>query len=266
MLHKTVLEIKNLRLNYGSICVASDLSFSLKKGDVLGIAGESGCGKSTLLKAIIDPDGFGVMIADGAIFFKDKKMSEFSYDEHRRVKGIEIGVVLQNSSSTFNPIRSYRKQFSETLKSHKLWRGKASIDEILDVFKKLGLHEGKRILESCPYEMSGGMNQRIAIALAMILKPTLLLADEPTSALDVRSQSQVVDQLWRLKEISDVTMIIVSHNLSVLADLCDKIAIMHKGKIVEFGDAKDILLYPNHPYTRRLLNAVPKISGGCCYE
>ncbi|ABR48209.1 ABC transporter related [Alkaliphilus metalliredigens QYMF] len=265
MLQNSLLQIQNLRLNYGSICIGTNISLSLNKGDVLGIAGESGCGKSTLLKSIIDPVEYGIRMSDGFIKYKGKDMSEFSCAQRREMKGTEIGIVLQNPYTTFNPIRPYRKQFAETLKSHKLWHGKASIGEILDLFNKLGLPDGKRILSSCPYEMSGGMNQRISIALSMILQPSLLLADEPTGALDVTSQSQVVEQLWRLRDITDISMIIVSHNLSLIARICDKIAIMYGGRIVEYGDIKDVLLYPNHPYTRRLLKAIPKIHGGRGY-
>jgi len=269
MLQSPILEIQNLSLSYDHTCIGNDISFALNTGEVLGIAGESGCGKSTLLKAIIDPAGYGVQISEGTIKYKGKEMADLSVKARCRMRGAEIGMVLQNPFAAFNPIRSYQKQFKETLKSHNQWRGKASVAEILELFKQLGLSGGKRILSSCPYEMSGGMNQRISIALSILLQPSLLLADEPTSALDATLQFQVVEQLRRLREISDISMILVSHNLFVIAEICDKTAIMHEGQIVEYGNTQEILLNPSHSYTRSLLKAVPKLHGtwlGCIHQ
>lgn len=262
MSKEIILEVENLKLNYGSLCVAKNISLFLKKGQVLGIAGESGSGKSTLLKAIMDPFAYGVTVSAGCIRYKGEDTSRWTQTERRIIKGSEIGMVLQNPNTTFNPIRPYKKQFKETLKSHNMWNGKASITRINALFNKLGLGDGRCILSSCPYEMSGGMNQRISIALSMLLNPTLLLADEPTSALDVTSQLQVIEELWRLRKMSELSMILVSHNLSIIAEICDVVAIMHQGEIVEQGNVRDVLLAPKHWYTKKLLKAIPTITGG----
>lgn len=257
-----ILEIKELQLNYGAKTITQDINITLNKGEVLGIAGESGCGKSTLLKAIIDPQSYKIEAIKGSIKYMNQELLTDTFSQHKALKGTKIGLILQNPYATFNPIRSYHKQFRETLKSHNMWSGKQTVDDIIGLFDKLGLKDGARILNSCPYEMSGGMNQRIAIALTMQLQPNLLLADEPTSALDTTSQAQVVEELSNLRKFSDVSMIIVSHNLLVLANICDKISIMRKGKIVEYGSVKEVLMYPKHMYTKCLLEAIPKMSEG----
>ncbi|QUI25314.1 ABC transporter ATP-binding protein [Vallitalea pronyensis] len=257
MSKENILEIQNLQLNYGSTCVGKHITLSLSKGESLGIAGESGSGKSTLLKAIVDPESYGVTVEKGRIQYKGMMVSEWTPAERQKIKGTEIGMILQNPYTNFNPIRPYKKQFAETLKSHNMWQGKKSISAIQALFKQLGLDDGRRILSSCPYEMSGGMNQRISIVVSMMLQPSLILADEPTSALDAASQAQVVEELWHLRKMSELSMIMVSHNLSMIAQICDTVAIMHKGQIVEFGDIREVLLAPKHWYTNQLLKAIP---------
>lgn len=256
-----ILKVENLFLAYGSSCVAADVNFTLDSGEFLGIAGESGSGKSTLLKSMIDPIRYNVLMMKGNIQYKKLNLNEITSKQRQAMKGTEIGMILQNPFGAFNPIRTYRKQFAETLKSHFKWQRESSEREILSIFEELGLEDGKRILSSCPYEMSGGMNQRISIALAMLLKPTLLLADEPTSALDVTSESQVIEQFQKLRERHNVAMILVSHNLSVIAKVCDKIAVMYGGRILEYGDTREVLLSPLHPYTKSLIEAIPKRNG-----
>lgn len=255
-----ILEMKDVSLSYSSVCVATGIDLRVYRGDVLGIAGESGSGKSTLLKTIIDPIGYNVEVINGKIIYKGEDMHEFSPLQYRKIKGSEIAMILQNPYSNFNPVRSYYKQFLETLKSHNRWNRSKSVKKILDVFRELGLEDGEHILRSCPYELSGGMNQRVSIALSVILEPVLLLADEPTSALDVTSASQVISQFQNLQKKYSVSMIIVSHNLSVIAKTCNKIAIMYGGRILEYGDTADVLLNPKHPYTKSLLRAIPKIN------
>ncbi len=169
------------------------------------------------------------------------------------------GMIFQNPGASFNPIRTYRKQFQETLKSNGMFRGKETWQEVLRMLDSLGLADGERILDSCPYEMSGGMNQRIAIALTMLLRPRLILADEPTSALDVTLQEQVLDELLRARELYGTAILLVTHNLGVAAKMADRIAVMREGRFAECRSAKEVLHSPEDVYTKELLAAVPRI-------
>lgn len=255
---KAILEISKLSLSYAEKMVMKDFDLSLEYGDILGIAGESGSGKSTLLKGIVDPSGFG-LACQGSVLYKNHDISSSDTSHINHLLKNEINMIPQNPYGSFNPIRTFKKQFKETLKSHDLWDKNESITEILDVFHKLGLPNPVGILDSYPFEMSGGMNQRITIALNLILKTKLLLADEPTSALDIITQAQVLNEFRMLKNISDISMILVSHNLSVLAELCNKIIIMKDGEVVEQGITKEIFMNPKHAYTKSLLEADPAL-------
>ncbi len=184
MEHEYLLEMEHVSISYRQE-VVRDVSLGVQEGEILVLAGESGCGKTTLLNAVLGLPGTGVSITGGCIKYNGKNLTDMSLKERRKLWGREITMIYQDPGAAFNPIRSYRRQFGEMLKSHGISGREMSCEKILECFGKLGLPQGERILESCPYEMSGGMNQRIAIAAAMFLKPRLLLADEPTSALDV---------------------------------------------------------------------------------
>lgn len=258
---RTLLSVKSLSISYGGKNVAADLSFDLMPGEIMSVAGESGCGKSSLLKALLGLVGEGIRVTNGSIVFDGVSLVGAASRQRNKLKGRSIGLISQNPGASFNPIRRYRKQFAETLKSHGIFRGEESYKDILNCFEKLQLPDGERILKSCPYEMSGGMNQRIAIALTMLLEPKLLLADEPTSALDVTTQMQVIDELMRLREINGTAIIIVTHNLGIAAKMADKLGIMYAGRMVEYGDMPKVLKNPRHPYTRSLIGAVPDLCG-----
>ncbi|WP_027398553.1 ABC transporter ATP-binding protein [Anaerovorax odorimutans] len=258
-MNNTVLSVENLSVNYGGIDVISSINFKLNKGEILGIVGESGSGKSTLLKTILPIDDLGIFLSGGKIIFENKILSSMTIMLRKELRGKHIGIIFQNPKTSFNPIRTYRKQFIETLKSHGKYKKENFENQILEIFQNLNLLEGQRILDSCPYEMSGGMNQRIAIALSVLLEPSLLLLDEPTSALDVTAQEQVIDELLRMREYYQTSIIIVTHNIRVVSKIADKLGVMNKGKIVEFGTAKDVLENPKHLYTKSLFKAVPQI-------
>lgn len=259
-MNNIILSINNLSVSYsGNHDVVSNVSFELKQGEIIGIVGESGSGKSTLLKAIL-PIENGVFLSEGEIVFRKKEFSSMTAKEKTKLRGEEIGIVFQNPKASFNPIRTYRKQFIETLKSHGRYEKEKFDKQVDEVFEKLNLMEGKRILDSCPFEMSGGMNQRIAIALSVLLKPSILLADEPTSALDVISQEQVMDELLRMREHYQTSIIIVTHNIALLEKIADKVGVMFQGSIVEFGKINEVLQRPKNLYTKKLLSAVLQIS------
>lgn len=257
-----VLEVKNLAAGYKGKKVVDHISFDLYEGEVLGIVGESGCGKSTLLKTLLNPKEYGVSVEAGEAIFQGKELLKLTEKERRQLYGNKITMVFQNCASSFNPIRTYRKQFEETLKSHKLWKGEESIQEIQEAFAKIHLTDGERILDSCPYELSGGMNQRVGITMATMLQPDFLLADEPTSALDVTVQAEVVKELIKLHKKMNFTMILVTHNMGVAVKMCDRIAVMHEGVFVEMKKTSEILKAPENEYTKRLFQAVPRLKNG----
>lgn len=256
-----LLEAKNLNLGYGSSVIVKDASFSVKKGEILGIVGESGSGKSTLLKSVMQLSETGVRINHGEIYFNGKNLADLSARERREFRGSKIGVIFQNPGSSLNPLKRIKKQFIETIKSHEKTDSKTAYQMSLDILDKLNFKDPKRVLESYPFELSGGMNQRVAIAIAMVLKPDLLLADEPTSALDVTIQAQVIDEMMMLRDKFQTSIIIISHNMGVISKMSDKIAVMYAGKIVEYGEKRNVIKHHLHPYTKALLRAIPRLDG-----
>jgi ABC-type glutathione transport system ATPase component len=258
-MNELVLSIKNLSVNYGKQQVLEDISFDIKPGEIIGIVGESGCGKSTLLKAIFPKKASSLSISAGSIIFEHQDLAGADRQGRQGICGKEIGMITQNPKASFNPIRTYRNQFMETLKSHGLYHKMDFDKQLFDAFEKLNLINGTEILDSCPYEMSGGMNQRIAIALSLLLKPRLLLADEPTSALDVTSQDLVIEELLRIRSYTNTAIIIVTHNIGLLSDLADKVGVMYQGRLVEWGTVAEVFHSPKHSYTERLLSAVPRL-------
>lgn len=257
-----LLTVEKLNISYGSEPVDAEISFSLKRGEILSVVGESGCGKTTLLKALLGLPDFGACVTGGHITFDGTELTALDERSRKKLLGDRIGMIFQDPGAAFNPIRSYKKQLAEMLKSHGRFSREDSYKDVLECFEKLGLPDGKRILDSCPYEMSGGMNQRISIAAAMLLKPELLLLDEPTSALDVTTQKTVVEELLKLRDLTGTAMIIVTHNLGIAAKMADVTGVMYAGRIVEYGVTRKVLNSPVHPYTKSLVAAIPTIDGG----
>ena len=255
-----ILTVKNLCAGYSEHKTVADASFDLGPGEILCLVGESGCGKSTLLKAIMGTTP-GLKVMSGEIILEGQSLLGLPQKERQRICCDKFGLVSQGPGASFNPIRSYRKQFVETLKSHGRY-DKASFDaQVAQAFGKMSLSDPQRILNSCPYEMSGGMNQRIALALALLLEQDVLLADEPTSALDATIQLQVAQELLRLRRVSGMAQIIVTHNLALAQFLADRIGVMYAGRLVELGTPAQVLGAPRHPYTRALIDAIPTLEG-----
>ena len=253
-----LLTVSGLSAGYGGERVVADISFSLAPGEILCLVGESGCGKSTLLKALHGTSPT-VSLLSGEILLEDVNVNALPEKEARKLRCERIGFVFQNPGSAFNPIRSYRKQFAETLKSHRKYNPDTFKEDIESAFSRLGLKDTDRILRSCPYEMSGGMNQRIALALTLLLNQRILFADEPTSALDATIQKRVADEFIRLKVEHGIAQIIVTHNLALAQYVSDRIGVMYEGRIVELGLSDDVIRHPSHSYTERLLAAIPTL-------
>ena len=259
-MNREILNLKNLSVSYGDINILKDIDLSLKKGEILGIVGESGSGKSTLIKSIMGILDENASI-DGEINFEGKDLASLSLKDYRKIKGKEISMIFQNPTEYFNPTRKISKQFIETIRSHNDISKQEIQKKSINTFKFLGLKDGKKIWNSYPFELSGGMNQRVAIALSIMLEPKILLADEPTSALDVTVQAQVVKELLKLRQKLNTSIILVTHNIGVASYMSDNIGVMYGGRIIEYGESEELINNPKHPYTKMLINSVPVING-----
>lgn len=259
-MNREILNLKNLSVSYGDINILKDIDLSLKKGEILGIVGESGSGKSTLIKSIMGILDENASI-DGEINFEGKDLASLSLKDYRKIKGKEISMIFQNPTEYFNPTRKISKQFIETIRSHNDISKQEIQKKSINTFKFLGLQYGKKIWNSYPFELSGGMNQRVAIALSIMLEPKILLADEPTSALDVTVQAQVVKELLKLRQKLNTSIILVTHNIGVASYMSDNIGVMYGGRIIEYGESEELINNPKHPYTKMLINSVPVING-----
>ena len=254
------LALKGLSAGYGGKAAVADVTLTLARGEILCIVGESGCGKSTLLKAILGTEP-GLRILSGSVELDGEDLGKLRPKERQKKCASRIGMVYQAPGSAFNPIRSYGKQFIETLRSRGSYDAASFEHQAAEALGKLGLEDHRRILASCPYELSGGMNQRVALALSLMLGQEALLADEPTSALDATVQLQVAKELRRLREEDGISQIIVTHNLALAEYLGDRIAVMYAGRLAELGPARAVTAAPKHPYTRSLMAAIPALDG-----
>ena len=258
---ESLLSMKDLRVSYGDYEALHGYSLELAPGEIHCIAGESGSGKSTILKALLGLTSYSAEVTGGSMTFAGEDVLAMSDKARRELLGDEIGLIAQNPAASFNPLRTFRRQFEETLESH---GKKLDEHEVFHVFKTLGLPTDGRVLSSCPYEVSGGMCQRVAIALLMLLKPRLLLCDEVTSALDVTTQKQVADELLRLRDETGMAILLVTHNLGLATYMADTISILLNGDCVESGPvgghyrdgAPGVLATPSHDYTKKLLHDV----------
>jgi peptide/nickel transport system ATP-binding protein len=266
MIEKSLLNINNVSIRYGrQEPVVKNVSMSIGRNDIVGIVGESGSGKSTLIRAILGILPAGSSICSGNIIFKDRNLLEFSKKEWREVRGNRIAIIFQDAGRSLTPILKIGDQFIETVKSHFDISKADAHDKAKAMLAKMQLPDVNRIMNSYPFELSGGMKQRVAIAMAMTMEPELLLADEPTSSLDVTVQAQVVREMMELRKNFNTTIIMVTHNMGVASYMCDKIGVMHQGELVEWGSKNQVINHPKSDFTRRLLSAVPEL-GGCNIE
>lgn len=249
-----LLEINDLTVTYGDFKIITEVSFAMKPGEIVCIAGESGCGKSTLIKAVLGIKQLGAHIQEGSIILDGRDITHLGVEERRQILGTQIGYVPQNTRGSFNNIRSYDVQYQEAMRSH---GKKFNRDEAIKCFDRLNFPDSDKLLWYQPWEMSGGMNQRMAIALAVLLGPKLMLCDEATSVLDVTSQKEVIEELAKLRNELGWSILFITHNLGVASHIADKLGVMYAGRMVEYGDIRKVLDDPIHPYTRKLLAAIP---------
>ena len=256
-----LLNLEDLWVEYRGISIVRGISLTVAPGEIFGIVGESGSGKSTLLGAILGMLGQEGRISGGHIYFEGKDLGTYKKEEMRRLRGERLGAVFQNPGETLNPSRHIDTQFYEALKAHRRITRREAAALAAEMMGRLHLEHGEALLKKYPFQLSGGMNQRVALALAMVMQPSLLLADEPTSALDVTVQAQAIDELMQLRDKFGTAILLVTHNLGVLAHMADRVAVMYAGQVVEYGDKRRVLRRPAHPYTRALLAAIPDFSG-----
>lgn len=258
----TILEVENLAVdfqtNFGRVQAVKDFSFTVKKGDTLGVVGESGSGKSIASLAIID------LLPPNATL-KANKINFCSHDllaltDISRFHGNEIAMIFQNPMTSLDPCFSVSYQLIETLKIHQPQRSRAQYrQKAIELLQQVGISAPAERLRSYPHELSGGMAQRVMIAIALACEPKLLIADEPTTALDVTIQRQILDLLADLKQKNHMSMMLITHDLSVVFEYCPSIIVVYAGEVVESGDTKEVLLSPQHPYTKALLQTLPEL-------
>lgn len=254
-----LLTVKDLSVSYGDKRIVDHVSFNLPDSQILGIVGESGCGKTTLLRAVMAAGGKSASL-QGSVLFQGSELVGISEKQMRSLRGKEIAMIPQNAFLAMDPTRKVLSLFQETIRVHNHNAKKAEVKEqAAELLSRLHLEEPDRILTSYPFELSGGMCQRVMIAVAMINRPKLLLADEPTSALDVTSQKQVLQELHSLNRNLGVAILLVSHDLGVIANMADRVAVMKNGIFVEQGTREEVLRSPKDPFTQRLIAAVPKL-------
>ncbi len=256
-----ILEVRDLNIEYltrdGNLKAVDGVSFSLGFHETIGLVGESGCGKSTIGLSILKILPINARVR-GEIIYKDKDMVKMSDDEIRSLRGKEISMIFQDPMTSLDPIMRIKNQFFETIRAHFPRMEESEMVKMSsDVLKSIGIDPSR--LENYPFEFSGGMRQRVMIALAIVLNPSLLVADEPTTSLDVVVQLQIMEVLKKLKDQKNMSMILITHDLGVVAEIADKVGIMYAGDLVEFGDVNSIYENPLHPYTQLLLVSIPNV-------
>src|SRR5436305_2129946 len=260
-----LLEVTNLETHYVSfggarvIKAVDDVSFTLNEGETLGIVGESGCGKTTTCLSIVGLLPPAARIVGGRIEFAGKDLAQLSQSEMRRVRGAQIAMILQDPMASLNPLFSIYTQVAEPAYYHRSIRGRSLRQRVRQLLDAVRIPSPAQRMREYPHQMSGGMRQRIVGAIALAGGPKLIIADEPTTNLDVTIQAQYLDLLKDIQQETGVAIIFVTHNLGIVARMCDKLAVMYAGKMVEQGPVRDLFNAPKHPYTRALLGSIPKL-------
>lgn len=256
-----MLEIKNATISYKNVPTVQNFSLSMKPGQIISLVGESGSGKTTVIRAVLGLLPGGGKVTAGDITFEGASLLTYSSEQWRKIRGADISMIFQDSGAMMNPTRKIGDVFLEYIRTHEKISKKNAWDKGIQMLERMRLPSGDNIMRSYPFQLSGGMRQRVGIAMAMTYQPKLLLADEPTSALDVTTQAQIVRQMLNLRDTYGTGIIVVTHNLGVAAYMSDYIVVMKNGQIEDQGDRNYILHESENAYTKTLLNAVPSLGG-----
>ncbi len=258
-----LVDIKNERLSFftpvGEVKALNDVSIHLKEGEVLGIVGESGSGKSVTAYSLMGLTAHPGRLVDGTLEFNGHQIEKMTEREMRAIRGNEISIIFQDPMTSLNPVYTIGNQLTEAILLHTDKNRSQAKERAKELLELVGINEPGKRLRQYPHELSGGMRQRVMIAMALACEPKLLIADEPTTALDVTIQAQILELMMELKDKLGMAIIMITHDLGVVASMCERIAVMYAGKIVEYGTADDIFYNPRHQYTRGLLRSIPRI-------
>lgn len=254
-----LLKAEHITVCYHETEIVKDVSFSLGTGEILGIAGESGSGKTTIIRSISGLLGPSGVVSRGDIFYKGENIVDISDRQRRQLSGPEIAVVFQDCKASFSPMRTIGAQMYEVVHEHHPFSKQEVFRDAEEIMRKVGLHDPGRILKSYPFELSGGMNQRVGICIAMLLKPKVLLCDEVTSALDVTVQKQVVEELLLMRKEYGTSIILVTHNIGVIRAMADTVLVLKNGEVKEYGEKEKVLNAPKDPYTKELMASAPRL-------
>lgn len=262
-MNDTVLSIRNLSVHIPTrkalLVPVDDVSFDLTRGEILGIVGESGAGKSLTGNAVIgllEPPG---RIGGGEVIFDGRRIDNLPVQEMRKIRGADIGMIFQDPLTSLNPLYTVGHQLTETLQTHGDLSRRDARTRTLELLNDVGIRPAERRIDQYPHEFSGGMRQRVVIALALAHDPKLIIADEPTTALDVSVQAQITTLLKRLVREHNTAVILISHDMGVIAETCDRVAVMYAGRVAEIGPVRQVIAHPSHPYTQGLMASIPRV-------
>lgn len=265
---EVLLEVKELRTEFfsskkSSVTAVADVSFDINKGEILGLVGESGCGKSvtslSIMQLLKDTPG---KITNGQIILDGVDLVTAPAEEVRKIRGGKMSMIFQEPMSALNPSMRIDKQMIETIRLHSNKTKEEALAHAAEMLKKVGIPDPPRVLKNYPHQLSGGMSQRVMIAMAMSNDPKLLIADEPTTALDVTIQAQILDLMKKIQKEEDSSILLITHDLGVVAEMCSRVIVMYAGKIVEEAPVEILFGNPSHPYTQGLIASVPKLGSG----
>ena len=263
-LSEKLLEIKDERLSFftpaGEVKALNGVSFSMEEGEVLGIVGESGSGKSVTAYSIMGLTAYPGKLVGGTVRFNGHEIEKMTEKDFRKIRGNEVSIIFQDPMTSLNPVYTIGNQIVEVILLHTNKTKKEAYERAKELLELVGINEPTKRLKQYPHELSGGMRQRVMIAIALACEPKLLIADEPTTALDVTIQAQILELMQELRKKLGMSIIMITHDLGVVASMCEKIAVMYAGHIVEYGTADEIFYNPSHEYTKGLIKSIPKLN------